>query len=179
MCFDVMTPEEFFELHGPAVEALCARAVRGTRDTRDEALSECWERLPGALATYDSRKGASLKTHVLTVLRWYIFKMTTSGPAVHQRRAEKLRRAVELSAPTRLTEDPPVELDASSQVNYILAGLNEDQRTMLVLRYIEGWSLKDVADYFEIGHTAASQRIREALEAARETGRGTPEAGSH
>ena len=179
-----MTDREFWDEHLESIVKCCQRAVRGTNCSFEEALSEAWARLGQVMRTYraDHPSGASLKTHVMTGLRLYLFKLAGLGGPVsgggraerdEKRRRDKYARYLELTQPTRPGAEPIngrkySELEDSRRVQSILSRLSESDAEVLCLRYCEGYSLEDIADYYEVGRTTAFGKVKRALDAAKE-----------
>jgi RNA polymerase sigma factor (sigma-70 family) len=176
----------FFQEHTEAILKMCQRSTRGTGCSCEEALSECWIRLPQVIATWRADRGASLKTHVMTGLRFYLFKLAGLGGGgraerTERRRVERYAAEMLLRHPTRSGESDSSqvfaddELADSRRVQYIISRLGEDDATILCLRYCDGYSLDDLADYYEIGRTTAYSKLKRALAAAREVARTMPD----
>ena len=98
--------------------------------------------------------------------------VTTRYAAINLSRSERRRqrREREVAAMARTTQNPP-ELGAwdslSPQLDAVLSSLGSRDRRVVVLRFLRGKSLAEVAAIVGISHDAARQRLHRAIERMR------------
>ena len=73
----------------------------------------------------------------------------------------------ELPAAVCQTEDKIMALIQEEELRKILSVLDEDERTMLILHYLHGYSIKEIARQFDRNTEAVKKRIARAIEKCR------------
>ena len=148
-----------YHLHaGPLLRTL--RGFLGSEQDAEDVLHDLFVGLPEALGRYEDRGvfGAWLRRVALRL-------------ALQRLRSRARRREVDLEHATPVTRASAEALPARLAVEGALATLPEPMRTVVVLRELEGWSHRDIADFLGIRegavmtrHCRAMKRLRQALE---------------
>lgn len=158
---------DFLRRRDADVRRLCRRMIRGRPQvTFEEALSECAERTPMAIAAFDPdhASGASMDTHVLNSLRWYLYKLTRTKVAYEIDKRESI--AMMLGMSDSYIEDRSGQ-ETAEQVQLLLAKLTARDRYVLELRYVKEMTLDEVADELNVGRSSAHLAVNVALSNAR------------
>lgn len=159
----------WLERRETSVDKLCKYVIRNTKFPFEEAKSECVLRVMNALLTYDARKanGASLDTHVLGTLKWYLIKLIRTRTP--QREAWRKDRLFEHTAESELQYTTDLNKQEETRLLYEMLGeLEPDDATALELRFLYEMPLDDIMDVFDCSRPVASRRVARALDNARE-----------
>jgi RNA polymerase sigma factor (sigma-70 family) len=162
----------FMERRHESIVKLCRWAVRGTKYSEDEALSECAIRSINAVLTYDPSKanGASFDTHALGTLRYYLIKLFhTRTPMREQWRKDKLLERAEANSKQQFELLPDYSaLEQNELLQRLWNELSTDDCVVLELKYIYDTPLEEIADVFSCSRSYAYKMVNEALQRARE-----------
>ena len=136
---------ELYALHGPAVHQMAFR-LTGNREDAEDVTHDVFVGLPEALAHYEER-GA--------LLAW--MKRITVRVALMRLRANRRRREVDLDEAMGLSVAAQV-MGEHAEVHTAVAALATHLRVVLVLKEIEGYSHKEIAEL--LGISAGASRVR-------------------
>lgn len=177
----------FLAEHDAALRRECEWARRGSSASVAELMSEVVARLPDMLLNYKPNRGASVKTHVLTSVKWYLSKLVrgdvTHGPQLERSRRAKHELALLAAAgPTLVAKSGAVlsglkrcaafsELEDADEVQCLLEGLHPLYRAVLQLRYMTGATYDDIASAVGASKSAVKALCDRALEEVKEAAR--------
>lgn len=164
--------EHLVERHQPAVAALLWRFAR-TRADLDDLVQETFLRVVRGLPGWrDEQPFAHWVLRIASNMGRDYFRRQ----AVRRRWLAEPRQAGDEGAPEREAIDPgadPAARAAANEVKALLAQLPPDERALLTLHHLEGWSMAQVAAQFGWTVTAtklrawrARRRLRALLETA-------------
>ena len=162
--------EALAEAYDRFAEAI-VRDVR-RRTGRDEAfgldcLQETMVRLaanPPACAT-DGELGAWLRVVAIRVARTALVAESRRFRRERAHAAERRSAHVDGSAGERRAEDDEADLDR------VLSQLDDDERELLRLRVVQGWSIPAIARWIAMEPRRVESRVRRVLARLRERGR--------
>lgn len=121
-------------------------------------------RLPGILNTYDPAYGVPLMAHIVTNLKWYLYKWVKAS-SKHQERFTQLSDEVEAGM---IAECPLQErMDVAEVVALIFLNLDEYDKTIILLKISDEQSITELADTFGISRGSAHGHLKAALTRAR------------
>jgi RNA polymerase sigma factor (sigma-70 family) len=155
--------EAFTKLVNAHVDLVYSAALRQVHDR--QLAEDVTQMVFLALA----QKAKSL-TRETVPAAWLV--VTTRYVAINLSRKERRRkrREHEAAAMAKTTQNPP-EIDAwdslSPQLDEVLSSLGSKDRRVVVLRFLQGKSLTEVAAIVGITHDAARQRLHRAIERMR------------
>lgn len=143
------------------VAYLARKACRGRYDLIADLIGEAVDRVTGIASNYEPALG-SQDAHMITNLRWYMFKWMNAN-------AKRLSR----HSPLGDSEEwlPGVEhqlpdLDGKDLVQEVLAGLSELDRTLLLLYHAHGMTHEEIGRRLGVSKGTARLHCIRALEAA-------------
>jgi RNA polymerase sigma-70 factor (ECF subfamily) len=150
---------------GPAFSALierfqdrvwrvCYRLMGNAEDAHD-AAQEVFVRLFLQRDKFEGRSRYATWVHGIA-LRTCLMLRRSRG-----RRRRYETQAAEQGRQSRSTQ---VQADASIDVNQMLESLDDEDRALLILKYVEGHSHDELAEMFEISVSACKMRIARARE---------------
>ena len=148
-----MTADEFarrVEALEPVMYRVCRAQLREPHDREDaaqEAILRAWEKRDGL------REAQYFQT-------WFIRILINACHDIQRRN----RRVVAMDAPPE-REPPPDNRD----LYLALRALEEKQRMCVLLHYIEGYSVREVARMLRFGESAVKQRLMRGRAKLRET----------
>ena len=159
----------FIEREYAALESLCKKYSRGQVELVDELMADVVTlRMPGIIATYKLGGQASLRTHVMANVKWYLFKQ------MHARDKHLVRYGaaivdVETGAEHYGTESTIVDAAiASDEVQYILSLLSPYDRSLISLYDLCHVGFEELSDILGVSYGTARKHYRQALARARE-----------
>lgn len=146
--------EILVELHQAAVSRLLWRFVRTQADL-DDLVQETFLRMVRGLPNWKAQQPFA---------HWLLRIATNTGRDYFRRQA--VRRRWQGESPTAEASPPeptdpapdPAARAAANEVKTILAQLSPDERTLLTLHHLEGWSLAQIAAQF--GWTLTATKLR-------------------
>ena len=144
---------DLYEEYSDQLFAVAYRLTHSTADARD-VLHDVFARLPEALRTFDQR--SSLGTWLRAV---------TTREALMHLRVQKRRREVPIFG-EHMPKRPPQVLD-SIALERALASLPEKLRTVIILKEVEGYSHKEIAEILKVSYSASAVRLHRARAALR------------
>ncbi len=138
-----------------------ATGLLGDRSEAEDLVHDLFVGLPEAMARYEDRA---------TFGGW--LSRIAVRMALMRLRTRRRRREVALDDTDELRRNADVErLPDRMLVEAALATLSEESRTVLVLRDLEGWNYRDIAEFVGASegtvmtrHSRAMQRLKTALE---------------
>ena len=142
----------------------CVARMGVARSHRDDAQQEGMIALLSAIRTFDPAKGVAFSTYATRVVRNAVLMWIRT-----ERNAG--RRVANLAAATTeamLSEHPP-EIPEDSGVGKAMASLSERDRTIIILRTIEGLTINETAKQVGMsisGCQKAEMNAREVLKKA-------------
>lgn len=163
---------EFYAREEDTIKKLCRMLTRRfAREARaqalEEALREAMRVVPMAMATYRAGSAATLRTHILGSIRWYVWKFAKRG--------FKLKSEMKINYATlgqqhecHADERVEQELLARDEVESILDKLPEAQAELLRWRFVEEMSLDEIGELLGCARSTACSYVRNALDAARQ-----------
>ena len=136
--FDLVTLAEVYDRFSPGLFTYAARLL-GDPDLAEDCVSETFTRLLKALRT-----GYGPQDH----LRAYLYR--TAHNWITDRYRRQPLPPLELDADLHADPGPSPETEVeerlvNQQTRTALAALTPDQRQVIVLRFIEGWDIEEVA----------------------------------
>ncbi len=156
---EISALSEVYRCHAPGLRLL-ARRLLGSASEADDLVQDLFVGLPEALERYEERGRFG------EWLRRIVVRLALMRQRSGRRRRESPLELVTASARPR-TPDPTARLSLSR----VLATLPEEQRMVVVLRAIEGYSHVEVAELLgvrrntvEVRYHRALQRLRQMLE---------------
>ncbi|MXX69769.1 MAG: RNA polymerase sigma factor [Gemmatimonadales bacterium] len=136
-----------YEEHSDTVFAVAYRLTDSSPDAQD-VLQDVFAQLPAALKNFDRR--SSLGTWLRVVATRAALQLVRAG--------QRLR---ELPTGQERASSPPLLLDTIA-LERALAALPAKLRTVIVLKEIEGYSHKEIADFLDISPSASMARLSRA-----------------
>ena len=138
-------------------------AFRFTRD-RDAALDVLQETFLYVLRKFPGfRLTANFKT--------FLYPAVRNLSIAARRKAERYQASEESLKRLENTPGPVGAEPASGDLETVLAELPEEQREVILLRFVEGLSLGEIAEAMEIPLGTVKSRLHNALQALRRDGR--------
>lgn len=159
--------ERLFEDHGPRLVELAA-SILGARADAEDAVQEAFVKAYRARDRFrgDASPGSWL---------WRI----VFNEALEQRRRKRLRggRTEAGGAAVAVREEPPASgpgpdatasaLERAEAVRRAIDALPEDQRTVVLLRELEGWTYREISERLELPLGTVESRVIRARERLR------------
>lgn len=147
---------EVYRQHGPALRLL-ARRLLGSSSEADDLVQDLFVGLPEALERYEERGRFG------EWLRRIVVRLALMRQRSGRRRRESPLELVPAAAPLR-TPEPASAVSLTS----LLASLPREQRTVVVLRAIEGYSHAEIAELLGIRRNTVEVRYHRALRRLRQ-----------
>lgn len=152
-----MTREELYSAYRDKVYAYLSARVKNREDAED-LCADVFEQAFRSLPRYDPEK-ASMNTWIFTIARYTLINH-------YQRGTRTAPLPEELCAP----EDPEAALlreETLSRLAATLAGMEQNQRDIIVLRYYRGYSLTRISQFTGISYGMVKVKHKKALELLR------------
>ena len=149
--------QEIYTVYRDRVFAYLAARVQNRQDVED-LCADVFEQVYRSLPRYDPEK-AALGTWIFTIARYTLIN--------HFRRGG---RTVPLEEEFTDPEDPETALlreETLSRLAEVLAGMEQDQRDIIVLRYYRGDSLTRISQLTGISYGMVKVKHKKALETLR------------
>jgi len=150
---------------GPAFSALierfqdrvwrvCYRLTGNAEDAHD-AAQEVFVRLFLQRAKFEGRSRYSTWVHGIALRTCLMLRRS---------RGRRRRYETQAADQGRQPRSSQLQADATIDVNRMLEALNDEDRALLILKYVEGHSHDELAEMFEISVSACKMRIARARE---------------
>ncbi len=144
--------ESLFEDWFDRIHQFClSRTASATR--AEEAAAETFADAARLFA--EGRGDEVTQAWLFTVARRRVIDQWRSA----ERHRRRLERVVASTPATPSSPIAPIEFDDDEQVRTALASLPERQRAAIVLRYVEEFSVAEVAEALEVGYEAAESLL--------------------
>jgi DNA-directed RNA polymerase specialized sigma24 family protein len=158
---------KFYLDNEESIIKLCRKMVRrAPRERRQQcfelAIDEAIRTIPMAMNTYRSNGGATLRTHVLGNVRWYIWKAIV---------ADLKETSEQLDRNCKVQDDAFRELILRDEVESLLALLPNEYAEILRWRFIDEMSLAEIAQLLDCATSGAHGFVQAATNHARELAR--------
>ena len=153
---------ELLRRHEPLVHNTCVRMLGNVMDA-EEVCQDAFLRIYHKIAQFEGR--SAFKTWLFKI----VYNLCLEKRRSLARRSEKdttVAEAISLDADT--TEDQEIQATVTSQVHEAINKLRGDDRRLIILRYISGLSIADMAQVLDIGLSAAKMRLYRAQEKFKE-----------
>ncbi|MCB1095889.1 MAG: sigma-70 family RNA polymerase sigma factor [Verrucomicrobiales bacterium] len=131
----------------------------GSVQDAEEICQDTFLRVFHKLHQFEGR--AAFKTWLFRIV--YNFCLTRRKQLAKRRDREGVNTD-DLSESLVASESPVDGMSLSEELEKAMALLDEDQRRMIVLKYITGLSLQEIADVSDLGLSATKMRLYRALE---------------
>lgn len=143
-----MTNEEVWQLVLDN-QRLLRREVRryAPRDVEECYSEVVLGRAVSIMKTYEPRVGVLPITHLCACVRWYAYKY-----------ARRKQHKQEVPDSAVVYDDDP---------NFLLDGLDEEDQNLLRWRFIEDYSIAELAEHYKISKREVNSRLDAALERAK------------
>ena len=141
--------------HAPGAYAAAYRLLGGNADAED-VVQELFLALPGTLSGYDSTRGP--------LGAW--LRRVAVRLALMRLRAVRRRRETDAESVAALLARDDAALERLS-IEAALARLNEDQRTVFLLKEVEGYEHREIAALLDISVANSEVRLFRARQALR------------
>ena len=152
----MMDRQELYSAYRDKVLNYLSARVENRQDAED-LCSDVFEQVLRSMPRYDPEK-ATLSTWIFTIARYTLIN--------HFRRGGRTVPLEELPDP----EDPETALlreETLSRLAEVLAGMEQDQRDIIVLRYYRGDSLTRISQLIGISYGMVKVKHKKALETLR------------
>ena len=156
--FDEAALAEIYRRHAGAVFSLASRILAATH-LAEEMVQDVFVRLWNQPEKFDPERGA-LRTFLLTQTHSRCVDLIRSESARRNRDDRELRLAAESGYDI---EREVVDLVVADRVRGALKGLEETDRTPILLAYFGGYTYQEVAELLDIPEGTAKSRIRSGL----------------
>lgn len=162
------------ERYGALVRCSCNQLLGGEISEADEAAQDVWIQVHKSLSKFEGR----------STFRTWLFSVVAN--VCRQRRRSLARQSAHRAAVSNFVSEK-VEIDragapalsrARQTIDDALHQLTEEQQRIIVLRFISGLSIDEIADHLAVKLSTAKMRLYRAIDALREVYQET-EPGSH
>jgi RNA polymerase sigma-70 factor (ECF subfamily) len=153
--------EELIRRHQQRVFAVAARILRKREDVEDIS-QQVFVKAFFSLKRFDQRAAFSTWLYKITVNEcWDLLRKKKVRPLVYDSDlSEDQSRQVTASDGSRSTEpDILARIEARERVDRLLAGLDERDRLMLILKEVEGMSIEEIGEVMEINANTVKVRL--------------------
>ena len=131
----------------------------GSIQDAEEICQDTFLRVFHKLHQFEGR--AAFKTWLFRIV--YNFCLTRRKQLAKRRDREGVNTD-DLSESLVASESPIDDMSLSEELEKAMALLSEDQRRMIVLKYVTGLSLQEIAEVSDLGLSATKMRLYHALE---------------
>jgi len=149
--------EQLFRLHWPRAYR-AAFVVVGDAAAAEDIAQESFLAAVRALDRFDRRRPFGPWLHRIVVNR-----------AIDWARARTLRREVGVESVVEPAAPGRVEGERTDELAAALAALNVEQRAVVVLRYLLGYTPGEIAELLELPRGTVNSRLRRGLDRLQET----------
>jgi RNA polymerase sigma-70 factor, ECF subfamily len=153
--------EELIRRHQQRVFAVAARILRKREDVEDIS-QQVFVKAFFSLKRFDQRAAFSTWLYKITVNEcWDLLRKKKVRPLVYDSDlSEDQSRQVSASDGSRSTEPDILDrIEARERVDRLLAGLDERDRLMLILKEVEGMSIEEIGEVMEINANTVKVRL--------------------
>jgi len=153
--------EELIRRHQQRVFAVAARILRKREDVEDIS-QQVFVKAFFSLKRFDQRAAFSTWLYKITVNEcWDLLRKKKVRPLVYDSDlSEDQSRQVSASDGSRSTEPDILDrIEARERVDRLLAGLDERDRLMLILKEVEGMSIEEIGEAMEINANTVKVRL--------------------
>ena len=152
------------ERYGSLVERSCTQLLGGEIAEADEAAQDVWIQVHKSLPKFEGR----------STFRTWLFGVVSN--VCRQRRRSLARQTAHRTAVSNFVSEEfeteragaPALSRARQTIDASLRQLTEEQRKILVLRFISGLSIDEIADFLAVKLSTAKMRLYRSIEALRE-----------
>jgi RNA polymerase sigma-70 factor, ECF subfamily len=166
--------EELIRRHQQRVFAVAARILRKREDIEDIS-QQVFVKAYFSLKRFDQRAAFSTWLHKITVNEcWDLLRKKKVRPLLYEADlSEEQSQQIAAAEGARSTEPDVLErLTARERVDQLLAGLDERDRLMLILKEVEGLSIEEIGETMDINANTVKVRLfrarRKIIVAARQ-----------
>lgn len=153
--------EELIRRHQQRVFAVAARILRKREDVEDIS-QQVFVKAFFSLKRFDQRAAFSTWLYKITVNEcWDLLRKKKVRPLVYDSDlSEDQSRQVSASDGSRSTEPDILDrIEARERVDRLLAGLDERDRLMLILKEVEGMSIEEIGEVMDINANTVKVRL--------------------
>jgi len=166
--------EELIRRHQQRVFAVAARILRKREDVEDIS-QQVFVKAYFSLKRFDQRAAFSTWLYKITVNEcWDLLRKKKVRPLLYESDLSEEQSQQVTSAEGARTTGPDVleRISARQRVERLLSGLDQRDRTMLILKEVEGLSIEEIGDVMEINANTVKVRLfrarRKIVAAARQ-----------
>lgn len=160
---------ELLKRHEPLVYRSCIKLLGSVQDA-EEACQDAFIQVFHKIKQFEGR--AAFKTWLYRI----VYNRCIERRRQLARRNEKRNQfAEQVQHETETRVDPAMMAETKGRVNEAIAELRGDDQRLVVLRYVSGLSLQEIAEVLEIGLSAAKMRLYRAQEKFKEVYTGLAE----
>ncbi len=154
--------EELIRRHQHRVFAVAGGILRRREDVEDVA-QQAFLKAYFSLKRFDQRAAFSTWLYKITVNEcWDLLRKKKVRPLVYESDlSEQQARQIATAAEKRDDSGPDISdrLEARQRVERLLDGLDERDRFMLVLKEVEGFSIEEIAEVFDLNANTVKVRL--------------------
>lgn len=164
---------DWFVEHQDMVHHLCRRACPTRQDIKDELVGVCAVYVENIASTYKGKFGATLTTHMVGNLRWYVYKWVKKYFDGRQTKNGLVRDLAMSPAMQNVIRDRSstgdrLAFEAGEEVQVLRERVGDYYVELLLLRHGQELTFRQIGAQLGCSRTTASKRYGQALAAARE-----------
>lgn len=145
------------------LKALCKRSCRGRFDLVDELMGRVVDVMPQIEEAWDPTFDVPFRAHIFSSLRWYLWKWMNK------------RMRIEVVPFEPLREDHKAACDLSTddreELNVILSLIDEDERQVIEMVWLEELSLKEVSETIDESRATVRRLYESGMEKLQRIGK--------
>src|SRR5256885_5241389 len=152
--------EELVRRHQHRVFAVAGGILRRREDVEDIA-QQVFVKAYFSLKRFDQRAAFSTWLYKITVNEcWDLLRKKKVRPLVYESDLSE-EQARQFAAPERetSTQDISEKLESQEQIELLLAGVDERDRMMLILKEVEGFAVEEIAQILELNANTVKVRL--------------------
>ena len=153
--------EVLIQRHQQRVFAVAARILRKREDVEDIS-QQVFVKAYFSLKRFDQRAAFSTWLYKITVNEcWDLLRKKKVRPLSYEAdlSAEQSRQMTVAEGAQSTEPDVLTQLEARERVQQLLGGLDERDRTMLVLKEVEGLSIEEIAEVMDLNANTVKVRL--------------------